>query len=328
MNAPLRRYYRGHTLAAMRDVPAGSTGYYHFDHQGTTQVLADSTGTVTDQFSSDASGIQTKRVGNSINRNWYIGNLGYSRQATLSTYYLRARYLDVKRACFLSRDAVVALSGRAYAYAENSPALGSDPSGDLTIVPAPDLKPVPCGWGWSTGDNSECCGCRSCFYFYRLGKPAPRDAWLVQEIIRTQVVYNCNDTVKSKLTEHYWEAFPYKKGETRILDKNGREAPDSSVFLGDQISYGGQSTTGIAMVFSVQAIGKLLNWTPFETGLGRKTEDRPWFWPIAGVGWGDFWWEGMVMREGRSQWFCCVDCKIPKISHTTCTPALANSNRC
>ena len=51
---PLRTYYRGHSLVAMRDEVAGQNLYYHFDHQGTTQALTDSTGTVTDRFASDA----------------------------------------------------------------------------------------------------------------------------------------------------------------------------------------------------------------------------------------------------------------------------------
>ena len=36
---PLRRYYRGANLVAMRDVQAGQNRYYHFDHEDTTQCL-------------------------------------------------------------------------------------------------------------------------------------------------------------------------------------------------------------------------------------------------------------------------------------------------
>ncbi len=91
MSTALRTYYRGYNLVAMRDVPAATTRYYHFDHQGTTQCLTDSTGAVTDRFASDAWGNQVKRTGSSINRQWYIGNWGYYRQVDQVLDYVRAR---------------------------------------------------------------------------------------------------------------------------------------------------------------------------------------------------------------------------------------------
>jgi hypothetical protein len=80
MTTPLRRYYRGYDLAAIRDAPAATTRYVHLDGQGTVQCLTDSTGAVTDRFASDAWGNQVKRTGTSINRQWYVGNWGYYRQ--------------------------------------------------------------------------------------------------------------------------------------------------------------------------------------------------------------------------------------------------------
>ena len=64
----------------MQDVQASHVRYYHFDHQGTTQCLTDETGAVTDRFASNAWGVQVKRTGTSINRQWYIGNSGYHHQ--------------------------------------------------------------------------------------------------------------------------------------------------------------------------------------------------------------------------------------------------------
>jgi hypothetical protein len=61
MGTALRTYFRGHTLAAVREQPVGgnaSTRYYHFDTQGTTQCLTDATGAVTDRFACDAWGVQ------------------------------------------------------------------------------------------------------------------------------------------------------------------------------------------------------------------------------------------------------------------------------
>src|SRR5438067_11473845 len=106
MSTALRTYYRGHSLVAMRDEVAHQNRYYHFDQQGTTQALTDSTGAVTDRFASDAWGVQVKRTGSSINRQWYVGNLGYARQVDQALDYVRERYLDVARGRWLSREPV------------------------------------------------------------------------------------------------------------------------------------------------------------------------------------------------------------------------------
>src|SRR5437660_2218357 len=91
-------------MVVMRDVTAGVNRYYHLEHQGTTQALTDSTGTVTDRFASDAWGVQVKRTGSSINRQWYIGNLGYARQVDQALDYIRLRYYSPSSAQFHSRD--------------------------------------------------------------------------------------------------------------------------------------------------------------------------------------------------------------------------------
>src|SRR5438105_15248237 len=124
---PLRRYYRGHSLVAMRDVQANQTRYYHFDNQGTTQALTDSTGTVTDRFASDAWGVQVKRTGTSINRQWYIGNLGYARQVDQALDYARARYVAPAMGRWASVDPRVA--ALPYVYVRNQPSRGGDPLG-------------------------------------------------------------------------------------------------------------------------------------------------------------------------------------------------------
>src|SRR5205085_11303445 len=98
----LRTYYQGHSLVAMRDEVAGPARYYHFDNQGTTQALTDSTGAVTDRFASDAWGVQVKRTGSSNNRQWYVGQLGYYRQVDQALDYVRMRFLSAMQARWLS----------------------------------------------------------------------------------------------------------------------------------------------------------------------------------------------------------------------------------
>jgi RHS repeat-associated protein len=138
---------------------------------------------VTDRFACDAWGVQVKRTGSSINRQWYIGQLGYYRQVDQALDYVRARWSRPGVARWLSPDPLgVVLAGgivgarsfgnpargagvpripssaslTAYRYVEGSPAAYFDPSGLQVLVggvrccdpvvgrPVPDLKPNDC----------------------------------------------------------------------------------------------------------------------------------------------------------------------------------------
>jgi len=92
MSVALRTYYRGATLAGMVDHVAGTRRTYHLDHQGTVQCLTDNNGVVMDRFACDAWGNELKRTGTSINRQWYVGNLGYYLSSEQSVDYARQRY--------------------------------------------------------------------------------------------------------------------------------------------------------------------------------------------------------------------------------------------
>jgi RHS repeat-associated protein len=124
---PLRRYYRGRNLVTMRDVAAGQSRVYHFDHQGTTQCLTDQTGAVTDRFASDAWGVQVKRTGTSINRQWYIGHSGYYRELDVALDYVRERFLDPRMARWLTLDLLS--SAEPYGYVANQPSAAIDSTG-------------------------------------------------------------------------------------------------------------------------------------------------------------------------------------------------------
>ncbi len=127
----LRRYFRGATLVAMQDVAANTRKTYHYDHLGTVQCLTDSTGAVTDRFAADAWGAQVKRTGSSINRQWFVGNLGYARQVDQAIDYVRARYLLGRQARWCTLDPASEPTQRAnrYHYADNQTARMVDPSG-------------------------------------------------------------------------------------------------------------------------------------------------------------------------------------------------------
>ncbi len=127
MGQALRRNYRGSTLAGMVDVATGERRNYFFDHQGTVQCLTDMQGNVTDRFASDAWGVPVKRTGTSLNRQWYVGNLGYYRQVDQALDYVRARWLDNGQANWLSRD--IHPRQLSYAYGGQRPSWATDPTG-------------------------------------------------------------------------------------------------------------------------------------------------------------------------------------------------------
>jgi hypothetical protein len=110
----IRRYFRGATLSRMHDVQANQMRYYHFDHQGTTQALTDSTGTVTDRFAADAWGVQVKRTGTSINRQWCSENGSEYRHNRRVSYSQNGGWSSVegpssrRRAVFMRRGAAPA----------------------------------------------------------------------------------------------------------------------------------------------------------------------------------------------------------------------------
>lgn len=185
MSTPLRRYYRGHTLATMRDEVAATSRTYHFDHQGTTQCLTDSTGAVTDRFASDAWGVQVKRTGTSVSRQWYIGNSGYYRPKDGIASYVRARYMDSPCGRWISQDPLIIEghtsaassyqssfawrnldeSASDYLYCGNNPIVRYDPSGlrfpgqGGPLPPWPDQPVQPVQPDIVFGGNyGKCCG--------------------------------------------------------------------------------------------------------------------------------------------------------------------------
>lgn len=150
MSTAIRTYYRGHNLVQIRNAQAGENRLYHFDHQGTTQALTASTGTVSDRFSSDAWGVPVKHWGSSINRHWYIGNLGYYSFPSAADYYVRARHLSSHLARWQSMDSLarrlsIGAGPGAFLYGRNSPSYRVDPSGHFSVDP-----------NCATGDTKEC----------------------------------------------------------------------------------------------------------------------------------------------------------------------------
>lgn len=151
MSISLRHYSRGYDLIAIQTA-TGEDRVYHFDHQGTTQCLTDAaSGAVTDRFASDAWGVEVRRTGDSINRQWYVGNFGYYRDRS-EIVYVRERFLASQLSRWLSLDPLF----ENYTYVLNTPVARIDPSGLKCL--ALSLPDIPLGAnGWLLQIGGEVC---------------------------------------------------------------------------------------------------------------------------------------------------------------------------
>jgi RHS repeat-associated protein len=119
--------------------------YYHFDNLGSTVLVTNGSGTVSDSFTYGAWGdVLNSPTGN---RYQYVGQLGYYAHTTaqgtaladLMQLGVRAYDLDLGR--FLQRDPIPAF-GSCYEYVGDNPLYGVDPDGLTKKVKKPK-PPIP-----------------------------------------------------------------------------------------------------------------------------------------------------------------------------------------
>jgi RHS repeat-associated protein len=110
----------------------GTVSYYHHDQLGSTRMLTSATGTVSATYSYDAYGNQTGATGTATTP---FGFAGEYKDADTGLIYLRARYYDPSTAQYLTKDALTAITGQPYSYANDDPVNNSDPSGLCSINP-------------------------------------------------------------------------------------------------------------------------------------------------------------------------------------------------
>ena len=108
----------------------GAVSFYLFDGLGSTRQLANSTGSVTDNYTYDAFG-NILLAGSTVNPFRYVGRLGYQFDQDLVDYYVRARFYSTVLGRFVARDPL-SYSGanlNPYDYASNNPERHTDASG-------------------------------------------------------------------------------------------------------------------------------------------------------------------------------------------------------
>jgi len=112
-----------------------TTSYYGYDATGTTRMLFDDSGTVTDTYTYEAFGTIINRTGTTTNAYLFHGE---QYDADLGLYYLRARYMDNTIGRFITMDGFEGnnkepFSLHKYTFANSSPINCTDPSGYLTL---------------------------------------------------------------------------------------------------------------------------------------------------------------------------------------------------
>jgi RHS repeat-associated protein len=113
-----------------------ATSFYHADGLGSTRLLTDSSGSVTDAYVYDAYGTLLSSSGTTTNSYLYTGE---QYDKNLGEYYLRARYYSPSQGRFTGRDPFEGmlsepLSLNKYAYVHGNPINSTDPSGWTSLL--------------------------------------------------------------------------------------------------------------------------------------------------------------------------------------------------
>ena len=101
-----------------------NTGYYHFDELGSTRLLTDASGNVTDRYDYDAYGavIAHEKLAGSVDQPYqYVGQLGYYtcyQEPSFGPLQLGVRFYDAEVERFGQIDQKAIDKVSAYAYSD------------------------------------------------------------------------------------------------------------------------------------------------------------------------------------------------------------------
>ena len=111
---------------------ATDTSYFHQEKLGSTRLLTDESGTVTDSFIYDAWGNAVHRNGTTETSFQWIGSIGYHFDTHPGLHYIRARSYYTTIGSWIVVDSLIASTLRRtarYTYVANAPLSTEDPSG-------------------------------------------------------------------------------------------------------------------------------------------------------------------------------------------------------
>ena len=109
--------------------------HYHYDGLGSTRLLTDATGALTDRYRYEAFGEAIEELGNTTNRYRFTGE---QHDSNLGFYYLRARYYNPHQGRFTQQDSWMGNSSdpitlHKYLYANANPVNNIDPTGNFSL---------------------------------------------------------------------------------------------------------------------------------------------------------------------------------------------------
>lgn len=107
--------------------------YYHYDAQGNTIALSDSTGQITNTYSYEPFGELLKHIGNSTQPFLFSGKYGIIAEGS-NLYHVRARYYDSNNGRFIGKDPLLGFAGNPqtfnrFVYGLNNPVSIKDVTG-------------------------------------------------------------------------------------------------------------------------------------------------------------------------------------------------------
>jgi RHS repeat-associated protein len=122
-------------VGLVRSIRDGKEGFYHTDGLGSTRVITDNVGLITDRYTYDAFGVLLNSDGTFGNSFQFAGE---QRDSSTGLDYLRARYYDPNLGRFISKDAYAGTlndpySQHDYQYAHANPVRYTDPTGYFTL---------------------------------------------------------------------------------------------------------------------------------------------------------------------------------------------------
>ena len=130
-----QRYYlyepNGRLLQSIETSDNSST-FYHFDHTGSTIMLTDNGGAMTDAYAVAPFGEDVQQQGDSDQPFVYHGAFGVMWERGTTLYNMRRRYYDAATGRFLTRDPILLLDPlgvNPYQFAFNQPLRFVDPTG-------------------------------------------------------------------------------------------------------------------------------------------------------------------------------------------------------
>jgi RHS repeat-associated protein len=145
-----RRYYvyspDGALLYAIDAAVTNGTNarhFYHFDELGSTTLLTNDAGAITDSYAITPYGETVTANGSTENPFTWLGQFGVMQESSTGLYHMRQRYYDSATARFLSQDPIASgdpLQSNPYRYARANPLAFVDPSGLMPeVIPASGL---------------------------------------------------------------------------------------------------------------------------------------------------------------------------------------------